>query len=67
MRLYYFYIAASVFETSGSTCPATQRHISEELNSRVQQFKLMNIRKGIQVILTQPQQYFKTRFLLTRL
>jgi hypothetical protein len=47
MRIYYFFIADSVSETSGSTCPAKQRHILEELNFCVQLFKLMKIRKTI--------------------
>jgi len=42
----YLLIADSFIETSGSTFPASQRHISGELISRAHLFKRMKIRKN---------------------
>ena len=45
MRSSIFSNAESVFKISGNTCPATQRHISEELNSQAHLSKHTKIRK----------------------
>jgi hypothetical protein len=68
MRICILLIANSFFETSGSTFQATQRHISEELNSRVHVFKGMKILKNqTKLSLLSPNRTSKSHFPLPRL